>query len=220
MNNLRPNSGTAAPIISTPDLESLALYPGSFLPFQSWVEPWAAPGGVQDTASLVQGFRPVAPGTLPPLGDLSTATRMLIPSIDVDATVSDLAIRDLGDSREYETPNRVVGHIPTTGNPGEAATGWYFGHLQSPFRDEGAVFRALPAIPDLLRKGEQVYVVLESHEGSYLYEVYGWESMHQDKLRVTQSSQATIVLVTCIPEWTYDYRLLVKAELVGFKPAS
>jgi LPXTG-site transpeptidase (sortase) family protein len=152
------------------------------------------------------------------VGTLPAATRIWIPSIEVDATVQGLAIRELKNSREYETPDLVVGHIPTTGNPGEAGRGWYFGHLETPLRDEGSVFRDLPRIPGLLKQGERVFIVLESTTDSYLYEVYATDVVYKDALRMTDPGEADITLVTCVPAYVYDYRLLVTARLVGIKP--
>ena len=41
-----------------------------------------------------------------------------IPAIGVDAIVNDLRIIDLGDSKAYETPKNIVGHIPRHGKSG------------------------------------------------------------------------------------------------------
>ncbi len=203
---------------SAPAPSALGLYPGPLLPFNTWAEPWNVAPLADDSADLVRQFLPVRLEALSPLGTMPQPTRILIPSIEVDATVEGLAIRELGDSREYQTPNRVVGHIPTTANPGEKSTGWYFGHLESPLRGEGSVFRDLPRIPELLRKGQRVLVQLESSQGSYLYEVYDSTILPQDDLRVVDKGASDIVLVTCVPEWKYNYRLLVTARLIGMKP--
>ena len=54
---------------------------------------------------------------------------------------------------------------------------------------------------------------------SYLYEVYKTDVVYQDDLRLYDSDQATLTLVTCVPALTYDHRLLVTARLVGVKAA-
>ena len=54
---------------------------------------------------------------------------------------------------------------------------------------------------------------------SYLYEVYKTEVLYMDDLRLYDSDQAILTLVTCVPAFTYDYRLLVTARLVGVKAA-
>ncbi len=205
---------------ASPDPANVRLYPGEQLSFVSWNDPWSAVPPSTADIELAEGFLPVAQFSIAALGEMPTASRIAIPAIGVDATVQELEILDLGDSRQYETPNRVVGHIPTTANPGEAGSNWLFGHLQSPLRGEGAVFRNLPKVPDLLRNGETVYIVLDGDDGSYLYEAYTTEVVHKDDLQLSTTDDATVTLVACVPFMKYDNRLLVKAQLVGFKPAA
>ena len=202
-----------------PDPSSLRLYPGEGLAFAFWAEPWAAESPSSLGEDFTEGFLPVDPLSLNMAQTLPPATRVLISAIDLEADVEELEIQDLGDSRQYETPNRVVGHIPDTANPGEAGNSWLFGHLQSPIRDEGAIFRDLPRIPEMLRTGQRVFVVLDGSAGNYLYEVYETDVVHQDDLRLYDTADPTITLVTCVPMLTYDHRLLVTARLVGFKPS-
>ena len=203
-----------------PSPASLRLYPGERIAFSSWAEPWTAEPPPSLGEELVEGFLPVDRFLLGELGTRPQATRISIPAIELEAEVQELGIEDLGDSRQYETPKNVVGHIPDTANPGEVGNNWLFGHLQSPIRNEGSVFRDLPRIPDILRTGQRVYVVLEGQGGTYLYEVYETDVAHQDDLRLYPTDEAAVTLVTCVPAFTYDYRLLVTASLVGFKPGA
>jgi len=143
------------------------------------------------------------------------ATKISISGIQMHSDVQELAILFLGDSLQWETPKGVVGHIPTTANPSGGGQGWYFGHLESPIRGEGNVFLRLPEIPDLLANEQTVYVVLEAANRKYLYQVYQREVVYQDDLRVTDSGSHDITLVTCVPRFYYDYRLLVTAALIG-----
>ena len=203
-----------------PDPSRVSPYPGAALRFQDWAEPWNAdPSSPRRTESF-EGFLPLGEFQVRERGSLSGATRIAIPAIELDAEIQALAIQDLGDSRQYETPKHVVGHIPETGNPGEVGNGWLFGHLQSPFLNEGSVFRDLVLIPDLLETGEPVYVVLDGDGGSYLYLVHETAVVTKDDLRLYETETSGITLVTCVPHWTYSHRLLVNADLVGFKPAA
>ena len=127
-----------------------------------------------------------------------------------------MQILDLGDSLEYETPKNVVGHIPETANAGEDGTAWFFGHLESPIQGEGNVFARLPELPDLLRRGK-VYATVENEEATYLYELTASRVMHEDELVVFDAGEAGISLVTCVPRFLYDHRLVVTGELVGLK---
>ena len=112
----------------------------------------------------------------------------------------------------------MVGHIPGTANPGESGNGWFFGHLESPIQGEGSVFRRLPEIPrKYLREGDPVYVILESDEGEYLYQVISGETVKPDELHLYSADDSIITMVTCVPPLVYDHRLLVTAKLVGIK---
>jgi len=170
---------------------------------------------------LPEGFRSIYHfGTYEPRG--ARADRIVIPSIGVDSEIHGLAIMDTGDSREYETPKYVVGHIPETANPGEQGNGWYFGHLETPIQNEGNVFQGLPQLSVKLRRyietGEDpIYVMLYTAKGGFLYQVVSTAIVHRDDLQLYDSNQSQITLVTCYPRWIYDHRLLVTAELVGVR---
>ncbi|MDP2950022.1 MAG: sortase, partial [Chloroflexota bacterium] len=107
-----------------------------------------------------------------------------------------------------------------TPNPGERGTGWYFGHLESPIRGEGSVFRDLPKIPELLRQGEDVYVIVSNGATDFLYRVTDFQVLPGEQLKLYDTGQPSVFLVTCIPRLYYDYRLVVKAELVGTRKAA
>ncbi|MBM3944145.1 MAG: sortase [SAR202 cluster bacterium] len=178
---------------------------------------WAGPS--YETAALPDGFRPVRPSDIAPK---APADHIAIPAIGVDSPVRELEIMDFGDSRQYETPKHVVGHIPETANPGEAGNGWLFGHLESPIRGEGNVFQGLPRVATLLQRyietGENpVYVTLSGPDGGFLYEVVETRIVHKDDLALYGSDGATITLVTCYPRFVYDQRVVVTARLVGVR---
>ena len=85
-----------------------------------------------------------------PTGGLAPATRIRIPVVGIDSEIQELGIIETDDSRAWETPKHVVGHIPTSAVPGGEGQGWYFGHLESPIRGEGNVFRKLPELAELV----------------------------------------------------------------------
>ena len=146
------------------------------------------------------------------------ATRIRIPAIEVDAVVDELRIRKLGDSLAWETPKKVVGHIPRTAKAGAAGQGWYFGHLESPLRGEGNVFARLPEIPKLA-VDSPIYIFLETADRHYAYQVYVTEVLYEDDIALTDTGSHDITLVTCTPRFYYDHRLLVTAALVGIRDA-
>ena len=205
-----------------------ALYPAIYMHPKFWAQPlWA--GGEPyvynpanpDTA-LPDGFRAVsALDDALRRGDGSPTSRITIPLINVNSEIQELNILNLGDSRAYETPKHLVGHIPQSPNPGERGNAWYFGHLESPIKGEGNVFHRLPEIPDLLRDGDDVFVELESVDGRvFLYKTTRTEVMHEDELELYGSDTAQLTLVACVPRLVYDHRVVVTAELVGIRDAS
>jgi sortase (surface protein transpeptidase) len=197
------------------------MYPGADLHPKYWHEPLRAGTDVRLETGLPDGFEAASADDYRRFAEPKTAAMKLsIPSLGIESAVTELSILDLGDSREYETPDNIIGHIPETADPGELGNGWFFGHLESPLRGEGSVFRRLPEIPMLLRHfaeiGEgAVYVLLESATGIYLYEVVATNVMHASDLRLYDTDGVYITLVTCVPRLDYSHRLLVTAKLVG-----
>ena len=198
-----------------------SLHPGGSINPRYWSQPqWAGNlpfGGPQ----LPDGFIPVDPADT----SISTVTgagitegrRMRIPAINLDATVDELELRDLGDTRQWSTPNRVVGHIPSTADPGEARLGWYFGHLDNFISNEGDIFRHLPKIAELIQF-DPVDIFIETENAEYVYRVTGTRQVHRDELRLTDTNDAQIMLVTCWPFRVYDHRILVSASLIAIRP--
>ena len=196
--------------------QAVSLYPARVLQPQDWLNPlWGEPPRAAPGADLISQYLPVDWSIIPPSTALPP-TRMRIPSINLDTKVEGLRILNLGDSRAYETPKFTVGHIPESSNPGAADNGWYFGHLESPIKKEGSIFHRLPEILDLWRTGQKVYVIVDTQHTSYLYQVVTRPRVvSKDDFGLTASSEPTITLVTCVPRWVYDQRLLVEAKLVG-----
>ncbi len=202
----------------TQALPALRLYPGEVVPPRYWGSTASYEPVAVQQAALIDGFKPADTRSAAPVGALLPAQRIMIPSINLSSPIKELAVLDLGDARAYETPKQIVGHIPESASSGEAGTGWYFGHLESPIRGEGAIFRSLPEIPNLLRQGQDVFVVLEGSNGvQFLYRVFNHEVIPQDSLVMNDLGRSTIALVTCVPPLVYDHRLVVWAELVGQK---
>ena len=213
-------SESGASPVSFESVSTYASFPATQVHPKYWHQPmWAGTDvyAALDT-SATDGFIPTAQLESAPKGSNAPALRLAIPAIGVYSDVSELAILDLGDRRRYETPDRVVGHIPGTANPGEQGNGWFFGHLESPVAGEGNVFKRLPEIARMLTNGDNVYVSVTSEGGVYLYQVVESEVMHHTDLGWYDSVDATITLVTCANRPHYDYRQVVTATLVGFRP--
>ena len=164
----------------------------------------------------MRGFTPIGEGgaTIP---YIEPSTRILVPSIGVDSTISELSILDLGDSRTYESPDNTVGHIPESPFPGEEGTSWFFGHTESPISREGSVFFNLQKVPEKLRNGEDVFIITDNGINQFLYRAISTQVVHQDDLRLDASPDSDINLVSSVPRFVYDHRLVVSGELIALR---
>ena len=168
----------------------------------------------QTTDHMVAHLEIETPHITPPPIEPQPATLMTVPGIGLKALVEELEVVETADSRAWETPKHSVGHIPTTAKPGVSGQGWYFGHLQSPIRGEGSVFRRLPELATRFKKGERFTINLDAGDLRYVYEVYRTDVVHQSELALSDSGQHDITLVTCWPEYVYSERVLVTAALI------
>ena len=192
------------------------MFPGEMLHPVFWAKPMESEAGYAPVNPSVPEFVAVPPGQGAARHSLPVPVRITIPAINLDSEVISLRILDLGNSLEYETPKNVVGHIPETANAGEDGTAWFFGHLESPIQGEGNVFADLPKIPDLLRDGP-VYAEVENGEYTFLYRLTSSRVVPEESLIVYDQGAPSISLVTCVPRFLYDHRLVVTGELEGVK---
>ena len=146
---------------------------------------------------------------------ISKLNKLYIPSISLESALDGLEINDVGDSSKYETPNKVVGYIPST-IESDKKNIWFFGHLESPLYGEGSIFKKLPEIPDLLRSGEDVFVYFDDEYFMYKYKIVSSKVVHEDELTLYDSDSYSLTLVTCVPKWVYDHRLVLTGELYSY----
>ena len=175
---------------------------------------------VQAGPDLPDGFVLVEFDGENPLPSVAAATAISIPAVEIDSSIAELSIQDLGDRRSYETPDNTVGHIPETHNAGENGSGWYFGHMESPLIGEGSVFRNLDRIPDMLANGEEVQIIARNGSEEFLYRVTSTRMVHEDDITLEWDGGPSIHLVACFPRLVYDHRLIVDAELIARKTRS
>jgi sortase (surface protein transpeptidase) len=212
---LNKDSLFGAQALGRPSAAMQQLYPGELLPARQWAD---ARGSLDLPLPELQGFTPISAAGRPSFtGKIGRAERLTIPAIGIGAAVEEVAIGDLGDASAYLTPAFTIGHIPETPNPGSHGNGWYFGHLESPLSGEGSVFSRLPRVPEMLRNGDDIHVIVQSEGREYLYLVSRTELIHEEDVVLYQAPDARITLVTCFPRLRYDQRLLVTALLVGFR---
>ena len=210
-------SSTRAVTDISPHLASEAgLFPGEDLKPSYWPQS-AAYVPAPPLEDVIGGFKPVTPAMVADVGRLPVPTRLLIPSIDVESDVRQLRVLSFGNSNSWETPDNVVGHIPVSANPGEAGSTWLFGHLESPIRGEGNVFGQLPEIAAMLRRGDDVYAMVDNGSQEYLYRIVESKVVPQEQLRLTDDGNPQLFMVTCVPRFIYDHRLVVRGVLEGVK---
>ena len=202
--------------ISGSSAANVSLFPGTALTADSWNNLYGYEPAYLREQTLLDGFSPIGKSGIA-IADIPPSTRILVPAIGVDSTISELSILDLGDSRAYESPNNTVGHIPESSNAGEKGASWYFGHTESPISREGSVFFNLQKVPEKLRNGEDVFIITDNGTNQFLYRATSTRVVHQDDLRLDATPRADINLVSSVPRFVYDHRLVVSGELIALR---
>jgi len=195
---------------------SISLFPGKAVTADSWGDPFGYEPAYLRQRELLDGFFPIGESGIT-ISDIRSSTRILVPSIGVDSTISELSILDLGDSRAYESPDNTVGHIPESANPGEQGTSWFFGHTESPISREGSVFFNLQKVPEKLRNREDVFIITDNGVNQFLYRATATQVVHQDDLSLDSTPDADINLVSSVPRFVYDHRLVVSGVLIALR---
>ncbi len=193
------------------------LYPGALLNPKYWSQPEWAGSDPYGGPTIPDEFVPILSGDLFQHFNLgSKATGIRIPSINVDATVVELGIVDIGNERSYQTPDNTVGHIPETSDPGQHGKGWFFAHLESFAAGEGNIFRHLPEVTDMIKE-DPVDIYLQTSDAEFIYRVTATSQVDEEDLHLTTSNDAQITLVTCWPPRVYDQRVVVNATLIAYR---
>ena len=94
---------------------------------------------------------------------------------------------------------------------------WFFGHTESPISREGSVFFNLQLVPEKLRNGEDVFIITDNGINQFLYRATTSQVVHQNDLTLDATPGADINLVSSVPRFVYDHRLVVSGELVALR---
>ncbi len=166
-------------------------------------------------------FEPVDWSELPlSIGERPRARRMIIPAIGLDSSIVELGTSWDGPNLQWETADDAVGHHLGTPNPAELGNSVFSGHINSPFRGEGSIFRRLPEIAALLREGRMIDIILEAGGSRYLYRATSTDVLLPEEVDVFRPDRTpSLTLVTCVPATHYTHRFLVNAVLVGYASA-
>jgi hypothetical protein len=204
--------------VTVDDILSQRLGIGDSLSAQSWADPIRYQPLDYTASRLLEGFTQVTSTESYPVGSQFPATKMILPHLGIDASVSELFIANTSNGIEYQIPtSNQIGHLPATANPGESGSAWYFGHLESPIAGEGSVFSNLPKISEMIRDVKEVFIITSNDRSEFLYRITSTTVVHADELTIHDSGHATIHLVTCVPRLVYNHRLVATGALVGYR---
>ena len=195
---------------------TVRLFPGEAVAADSWSDLLSYEPLSLRQRRLLSGFSEIDESNFL-IANAPPATRIRVPILGIDSSVSALQIVDLGDTRHYESPNNIVGHIPGMATEGKQRTSWFFGHTESPISREGSVFFNLQKVPEKLRAGEGVFIVTDNGNSQFLYRATSSDVIHQDQLTLDSTPAADIKLVSSVPRFVYNHRLVISGELIAFK---
>src|SRR5690606_39017167 len=135
------------------------------------------------------------------------ATRVVIPSVGLDASVSPVGLVFRGGELLYDVPRVEAGQYVGTSAPGEAGNVVIGGHVAR--QGAGGIFESLPNV----MAGDVVEVYRGDH--IYRYSITEIKVVAADATDVMGSTQdATLTLITCFPEDNYAERLVVVGKLL------
>ncbi|MBI4301147.1 MAG: class D sortase [Chloroflexi bacterium] len=154
-----------------------------------------------------QVFLPTEPAKSPPGQKALPAIRIVISSIGVDAKVVELGTKYENGQLVWETADHAVGHHLGTANPGEIGNIVMSGHISSPVKGEGSVFKRLPEI----KLGDEV--ILYTTVEQFRYQVTNIKVVLPSEVSVmSPTPEPTLTLITCVPDYVYSHRLVVTAK--------
>lgn len=135
------------------------------------------------------------------------ATRVVIPSVGIDADVRSVGYTFSNGSLAYDVPRRDAGQYVGTAAPGERGNSVIGGHVAN--RSGAAVFQALPGV----KAGD----VVDVYRGDTLYQyaVTEIKVVAADTTSVMdRTDDARLTLITCFPGQNFSERLVVVGQLI------
>lgn len=126
---------------------------------------------------------------------------LTIPKLNLEAAIVEGA--------NPEQLQSALGHISGSGEAGQLNSNYAIaGHRSSRY---GKFFNRLHEL------NKQDSFQLQTSTGKYAYQVYNIQIVEPDQVEVLQpeSSQSIVTLITCYPDHSSQYRLIVKGKLVS-----
>lgn len=195
---LRDLNAQVASALEQPTLTPTPLIMAVVLP-SGHTPPNSAGGAQYNEAEIPEHLRPIVQSlaNVPiPTASAEQATRMQIPSIDVDAPVVQ------GDG--WDQLKKGIGQHVGTANPGKPGN-----MVVSAHNDVfGEIFRDL----DKIKNGDEVIVFTNARQ--YVYTVTGTQIVEPTATEVmADTSNETLTLISCYPYMVDDQRIVVTAVL-------
>ncbi|HLZ70130.1 MAG TPA: sortase [Dehalococcoidia bacterium] len=192
---------------------------------QASVAPAGSPGGAPSTASAApptpaDGSEPAVFAAQTPAPSAASVSPELRPvRLRIESIgLSDVPVVEVGTRLEkgqlvWETADHAVGHLIGTGLPGSPGNMVLAGHISSPVKGEGSVFRNLPAIANKL--GSRVSV--QTAAGNWFhYTITGTNVVLPTDTWVMDTATAPVVtLLTCVPDGVYTHRFVALGRLAA-----
>jgi sortase A len=185
LNTLPPITWRDSPFFTKNPAESEAAPQSQPLDTPEHLKRWLQP---VSPAQAIEIPKPVA----------KAATRIVIPSIGVDAPV--------GEGTDWESLKYKVGHHPGTANPGQR------GNMVLAAHDDvyGEIFRYLPDVP----VGE--IITIYAGEEAFRYKITERRIITPDQAEVMlPTTGPTTTLISCYPYLIDIYRIILFGELIG-----
>ncbi|MBI2907466.1 MAG: sortase [Chloroflexi bacterium] len=155
-------------------------------------------------------LKPLVTPTATPRPQPLAPKRITIPSINVDARIIPVTTIYEDGKPVWATASHAVGHHEGSANPGEPDNIIMSGHISSPLKGEGSVFKRLPQLK------LEAEVVLYTEKKVYRYRVVETKVIKPEQIEVMNPTPYPILtLITCVPDWVYSHRLIVLAEPVS-----
>lgn len=163
-------------------------------------------------AMLASQSLPVAAGSGPSEGPLPAPTRLVIPEIELDATIEPVGLQSTKRGYEWEIAPKAVGWHDLSARPGQDGNIVLSGHNGSL---GGKVFRNLWR----LKVGDRITVYVgeqpfeyEVSERAIFRDLFVSKARREANARwIDHFPEERLTLVTCHPSWTNTHRLVVVA---------
>jgi len=137
-------------------------------------------------------------------------SRLVIPSIGLDAPVVEVGITVENGKPVWETAAFAVGFYRGSALPGTRGNTVMAGHISSPVSKKGDIFRRLPEV----RIGDRIDVFVGDRRVSY--DVTEIKVVPPTAVQVmAPMPDAILTLITCYPDGVYSSRLVVVGRPVG-----